>query len=194
MAEMGDRVLIVDADLRKPRLHDVFGMDEKPGLGDLFNDLADKKGELDMSKYLRPTSVPRLFVLTAGKPTTSPTSLLYGKLLREVLELISPGFDKVLIDTPPMLEIPDARVIAKHADSVILVVRAGRTTRDSVVAAYNKFMDDGTEVLGSVVNDWNPLDSSAGYYGYGYKYYGRKQDTYHRSAAEDHQKKLSGTT
>ena len=194
MAEMGDRVLIVDADLRKPRLHEVFGMDEKPGLSDLFNDLADRQGVLDMAKYLRPTSIPRLFVLTAGKPTSSSTSLLYGKLLREVFELISPGFDKVLIDTPPMLEIPDARVIAKHADSVILVVRAGRTTRDSMVAAYNKFTDDGTELLGSIVNDWNPSDSSAGYYGYGYKYYGRTYDPHAYSAEEGDQNKLPRTT
>jgi succinoglycan biosynthesis transport protein ExoP len=187
MAEMGDRVLIVDADLRKPRLHSVFGFDAQPGLSDLFTELADRNGMLDIAKYLRPTSVPRLFILTAGKATTAPTSLLYGKLLRELLELIEPGFDRILIDTPPMLEIPDARVVAKHADSVVLVVRAGKTTRDSAVAAYNQFLDDGTELLGAVVNDWSPADSSAGYYGYGYHYYGRQYATYPYGMKKDDQ-------
>lgn len=177
MAEMGDLVLLVDGDLRKPRLHSIFGLDEQPGLSDLFNELTNRKGAVDISKYVRATSVPRLFLLTAGKSTSSSTSLLYGKLLREVLELVQPGFDKIFIDTPPMLEIPDARVIAKQANCVILVVRAGLTTRDSVIAAYNQFLDDGTELLGAVVNDWNPADSSAGYYGYGYGYYGRHYAT-----------------
>jgi Mrp family chromosome partitioning ATPase len=78
----------------------------------------------------------------------------------------------VLVDTPPMLEIPDARIIGRVTDTTILVVRAGATTRTAVSAASQRLSDDGVDLLGAIVNDWNPANSSAGYYGYSPKYYG----------------------
>ena len=69
-----------------------------------------------------------------------------------------------------MLAIPDARILAKHADAVVLVVRAGKTTRDAAVAAYERLLGDGTELVGAIMNDWDPAASAGGYYGYGYKY------------------------
>ena len=75
-------------------------------------------------------------------------------------------YDIVLVDTPPMLEIPDARIIGRVADTTILVVRAGATTRNSVSAASQRLSDDGIDLMGAIVNDWNPANSSAGYYWY----------------------------
>jgi polysaccharide biosynthesis transport protein len=83
------------------------------------------------------------------------------KKLREI-------FDAVLIDTPPMLHLPDARVLGKHSDAVILVLRAGETTRDAAVAACQRFREDGTPVLGTILNGWNPAVNG---YGYDNRYY-----------------------
>ena len=79
----------------------------------------------------------------------------------------------VIIDTPPMLQMPDARVVARSADAVILVARAHQTTRDAALAARQRFAEDGTKLLGTILNDWNPKDSPSGYYGY-YSSYGYK--------------------
>jgi succinoglycan biosynthesis transport protein ExoP len=77
-----------------------------------------------------------------------------------------------------MLQIPDARVLARLADKVILVIRAGKTTRDGALAAHQKLREDGTGLLGTILNDWNPKHSTSGYYGYykQYKDYGTNED------------------
>jgi succinoglycan biosynthesis transport protein ExoP len=75
-------------------------------------------------------------------------------------------FDVVLIDTPPMLQIPDARVVARMADAALIVIRAGRTTRDAALAARQRLNEDSIPVLGTILNDWNPRLSLNGYYGY----------------------------
>jgi Mrp family chromosome partitioning ATPase len=84
----------------------------------------------------------------------------------ELLARLKQDFDMVLIDTPPMLQMPDARVVGRMADGVILVTRAGKTTRDAALAANQRFSEDRIRVLGTILNDWNPKTSSSGYYGY----------------------------
>ena len=88
-------------------------------------------------------------------------------------------FDTVLIDTPPMMQISDARVLGRMADAVILVLRAGQTTRDSARAATERFLEDGTPVLGTILNAWDPKVSGYGYYDnyYDYhRYYSEKRE------------------
>ena len=80
--------------------------------------------------------------------------MLYSPRLAELLRAVRMQFDTVLIDTPPVLSMPDARVVARLADSVVLVVRANRTTREAASIACQRFADDGTLVLGAVLNDW----------------------------------------
>ena len=103
----------------------------------------------------------------------------------ELLQKLRKEFETIFIDTPPMLQIPDARVLGRMVDRVILVVRAGKTTRDAAMAARQRFSEDGTQMLGTILNDWNPKRSPNGYYGthngyyYGHAgyngYYGAKQ-------------------
>jgi Mrp family chromosome partitioning ATPase len=80
-------------------------------------------------------------------------------------------FETIFIDTPPMLQIPDARVLGRVADRVILVVRTGKTTRDAALSARQRFSEDGTQMLGTILNDWNPKRSPNGFYGYYSGYY-----------------------
>ncbi len=170
IAEMGDRVLLIDGDLRNPRQQKIFNLESEPGLSALLKELPAGCEAPKIEQCVRSTIVPNLFVLPAGQPTSSSSSLLSSARLRDTLEKLSTQFDKILIDTPPMLAIPDARILAKHADAVVLVVRAGKTTRDAAVAAYERLLGDGTELVGAIMNDWDPAASAGGYYGYGYKY------------------------
>src|ERR1700730_10751241 len=104
-------------------------------------------------------------------------------MLREYQE----SFDMIFIDTPPMLAITDARRIGKLTSAVLLVVRAGSTTRDAAVAARMRLKEDGIKVLGTIMNDWNPKHSRGGYYGYydGYYRYYKKNYGYADGSAND---------
>ena len=77
----------------------------------------------------------------------------------------------VILDTPPSLQMPDARVVAREADAVVLVFRSGRTTRDAALATAQRFTEDKTRILGTILNDWNPSTAPNGYYGYYKGYY-----------------------
>ena len=135
----------------------------------------EKASDVDVAREMvKATEVPGLFVLTSGPVVAGPTNLLYSKRLGESLARLSEEFDMIFIDTPPMLQIPDARVIGRLTSGVVLVVRAGKTTKDAAVAARARLREDGVRVLGTVMNDWNPKHSPGGFYGYydGYhKYY-----------------------
>ena len=99
------------------------------------------------------------------------TSLVEFTRMQELLKILKTQFETIFLDTPPMLQIPDARVLGKMVDRVIMVVRAGKTTRDAALAARQRFGEDGTNVLGTILNDWNPKRSPNGYYGYSGDYY-----------------------
>ena len=134
-----------------------------------------------LAGVVRETRIPGLFVLPAGPGVAGPTNLLYGRRLQELIGRLQEEFDQILVDTPPLLQIPDARVIGRMCGGVILVVRAGKTTRDAAVAARLRLKEDGIPVMGTVMNDWNPRMSKGGYYGnydgysrYYRRYYGHK--------------------
>ncbi len=173
IAEVGQKVLLIDADMRKPRMHEIFGMTNERGLSEILRQKMTLNGDPSMQGLIRETEVPGLFVLTSGTSTSAATNLLYGNYMPELLKYLRVEFETILIDTPPMLQIPDARVLGRIADKVILVVRAGKTTRDAAVAARQRFSEDGTKLLGTILNDWNPKHSTTGYYGYYNGYYGK---------------------
>src|SRR6267143_905646 len=179
LAETGQRVLLIDADMRKPRLHTLFGLDNRKGLTSLLQNGFQGQQPApskDVEPLCQPTVVPGLFVLTSGPSVSGPTNLLYAKHLPGYLQTYTESFDMVLLDTPPMMTIPDARLIGKMANAILLVVRAKKTTRDAAVAARVRLKEDGIKILGTILNDWNPKNSRGGYYGYyeGYYHYNKK--------------------
>jgi len=185
IAEVGQKVLIIDADMRKPRLHEIFGMTNENGLSDILRQRLTLNGDSAMNGLIRETDIPGLFVLTSGASTSAASSLLYGNYMPELLRHLRTEFETILIDTPPMLQIPDARVLARMADKVILVVRAGRTTRDAAIAARQRFSEDGAKLLGTILNDWNPKHSPNGYYGYYKGYYYKERSKYHHDYSDN---------
>jgi capsular exopolysaccharide synthesis family protein len=170
LTEIHQRVLLIDGDMRRPRVHEIFELENKPGLGDLLRQPTPLDG-LPIAG-IRETKIPNLFVLPAGSPGPGVSSLVYSDRFPELIKRLRNDFDTILIDTPPMLQMADARVMGRQADAVILVIRANQTTRDSAQLARQRLADDGTLVLGAILNDWNPKHTAS--YGY-YKYY----DHYH---------------
>lgn len=168
MAEIRRRVLIIDADMRRPRMHQLFDLSNDFGLSTLLRDTQNDENPIDA---IQETRIPGLFVLTSGPATSSAANLLYSQRLPELLARLRSEFDMVLIDTPPSLQLTDARVLARITDGVVFVARVGQTTVDATVALHKRFWEDHTRILGTVLNDWNPKADSNGYYGAGYSAY-----------------------
>jgi capsular exopolysaccharide synthesis family protein len=163
LAEIHRRVLLIDADLRRPRLHQVFGLPNDRGLGHLLVD-GCSPGERPGDPPIQETEIERLYLLPSGSGASGATNLLHSDRMRTLLRQFRRDFDVVLIDSPPMLQIADARVLGRLADGVILVFRSGETSRSAALAACRRFAEDGTRVLGTVLNAWDPDSTGYGYY------------------------------
>jgi protein-tyrosine kinase len=158
-------VLLVDADLRRPTLHEIFQVPNVVGLGDGLR--ADKEQKLSLVQVS-----PKLTLLTAGRPDPDPMSGLSSDRMRRVIEEATARFDWVIIDTPPVGLLPDAKILAQMADTALLVIDAGRTPYPLVQRAVNAIGRD--RILGVVLNRTEDgLDGSYGYYTY-YDGYGKK--------------------
>jgi capsular exopolysaccharide synthesis family protein len=159
-----DRVLLIDGDMHRPRLHDVFGLSNTNGLTDLLKRTNDASSRPRLLEVIQETDIPGLFVLPAG--SQSANSLLRTAGLMDLLSEAKVHFNTIVIDTPPILALSDARVFGRCADGVIFVARTGITTRQAATVAHRRLADDGIHVLGTVLNDWDPRSSPDGYYGY----------------------------
>lgn len=169
LAKMNRKVLLIDGDIRSPRIHHIFGLDNSTGVTDLLRQ--KHLNEKLMDPPVQGTTYPNLYVLTAGPSVETGADLLFSSSMPALIDRCRERFDMVLIDTPPMLSIPDARVLGRISDAVVLVARAGKTSRAAVQAAFRRLVDDQSNVLGIILNDWNAKASSYQYYGgYGYKY------------------------
>ncbi|MBZ5579515.1 MAG: polysaccharide biosynthesis tyrosine autokinase [Acidobacteriia bacterium] len=163
-AATGRRVLLVDADLRRPRLHKVFELPDSCGLREFAEEVQGAAGAaVPLDRYIQATAVPDLFVMPCGRSASSDASnLLYTLRFEEVFAALRGRFDTVLIDAPPLLAVPEVRVMTRLADGAILVVRAGSTRVDAAVAAETAIREDGGTVIGTVLND--ATQSSTPYY------------------------------
>ena len=152
MAELNQRVLLVDADLRRPRLHQVFGVPGRRGLSDLLH----AGVHAEAVDLVQTTFVPNLSILPAGSANQNPAALFHSGGLDTLLALLGEHFDVILVDSAPCLLTVDARILSRHTDAVMLIVRAGYTTWDEVETAARIFVADGARVLGAVLNDVRP--------------------------------------
>lgn len=166
-AKQGKKVVLVDCDLRKARLHKMFGVPREPGLTHLM------LGLKEVGEVVRETKVDNLWFLASGTLPPNPAELVSGEQMRGALDTLKGEFDLVIVDTPPLLAASDAALIGRMVDGVILVVRAGQTERDAARQAVRQLGAGRARVLGAVLND---PDGKVGKYGghYQYEYYGHK--------------------
>jgi capsular exopolysaccharide synthesis family protein len=164
MAELGRKVVLIDGDVRRPRLHQVFGISNDWGLADLLSAKTPPQS-IPLAELARETKVPGLCLLSSGTKTMTTSNLFHSSSMALLLERLRTEFDMILIDAPPMIWLADARVLGSIADGVVLVLRAGRTTHESALFAMQRFADDGTRVLGTILNNWDPKNIGS-YNGY----------------------------
>lgn len=142
----GGDVLLVDADLRHPNLHEILRVPQVPGLSDLL------AGGVEVGEVIRATRIPGLFVIPAGPVPVNPTELLASRRLTDALASLEGRFAHIVIDTPPMLGISDTLVLAPRVEGVILVLRHGRASRSSAQRAVHMLSAIRARILGVVLN------------------------------------------
>lgn len=189
LAQKGARVLLIDADLKKPSLHKVFGIDLGMGLADLLKDsLSDYLDGKLTEDPIQPTAVPRLYLLTAGSRVANPIDLLDSEAMRQFLNHVDTEYDYAVFDAAPVAEIADTSALGPYVDGTVLILRPSRTPRRLACEARDRMKAMGGRMLGIVLNFPSRAEQRrfrpsfwfrSGYtYGYGYGYgafYG-KQD------------------
>jgi polysaccharide biosynthesis transport protein len=157
IAESGRKVLIIDADLRRPRMHKVFGIEKNEGLGEyMMRAKVGGNGSPRLAPTVCQTQIEGVFVLPSGAiGDLNLSQVFHSPEISDLLDKLSEQFDLILIDTPPMIQFSDARLMARYGDGLILVVRSGVTARDSAVTAREQLAQDNINVLGTILNDWD---------------------------------------
>lgn len=158
MAQAEQRVVLVDCDLRRPALHTLFGLNNEQGITTML--LASE----GTAAPLQATSVPGLSLLASGPLPPRPADILGSRRFGEILQSLRDSADVVIIDTPPVLAVTDAVVLAPRVDGVILVMRAGHTRREPAKQAKTVLEKAKANIVGIVLNDAE-LNATTDYYG-----------------------------
>ncbi len=165
LAQSGLRVLLVDTDMRRPRLHKAFGIPATPdGLSKAI------VGEAPVLEQVRETGIPNLMLLPCGATPPNPAELLHAERFKRIVGELEGAFDRVIFDSPPLGPVTDAAILARMTDGTIVVAKFGETSKDGLRRARRQLVDGGINVLGCILND---VDSARGrQYGYDAGRYG----------------------
>jgi exopolysaccharide transport family protein len=178
LAQKGTRVLLIDADLRRPSIHKTLGMGPTLGLSNVLT------GTANLQQAIIPSTIlPDLFLLPAGTPPPNPAELLASTKMKNVLEELRKHYDHIVIDSPPTLSVTDAVVMSTAADAVVLVIRSGHTTKPALRRARDILLQVNARVCGVLVNAVNL--NSPDYY-YHYEYQGKYGHGYYQEEASSH--------
>lgn len=166
-ARNGGRTLLLDTDLRRGRLHRLFGYRKSPGLSNVLLD------EVSLQDACRPTSYENLFVLSAGKHLDTGTELLASQKFTDIMTSLRAQFDHVIVDTPPVLGLSETSILQKLSDGVLFVIWSGNTPMGSIKAAVEMLQKHGANFYGFVLNrlDLNATQNYYQYYYYSHDYY-----------------------
>jgi capsular exopolysaccharide synthesis family protein len=167
LAQTGLRVLLVDADMRRPRVHEIFSVPEEPGLSNLLT------GNSKASEVIQKTKMDKLWVMSAGHIPVNPAELLSSLRFVDFLAALEDHFDWVVLDTPPVLVVSDSMVVANKATGVVFVVGADQTSRNAARNAVEQLQATNANVLGSVLNKADVQRHSHYYSSYYRKEYAR---------------------
>jgi capsular exopolysaccharide synthesis family protein len=162
LAQLGKSVLLIDADLHKPRLHEILKLSNRTGLVSILAE------EVEPTRAIQATQVPGLSCITSGPGTPNPSGLLSSEAMEKLLEFARMNFDYVITDSPPVQAVADALILGAHTNGVVLCVKAGKTPREQVARARDVLRLSNVRILGVLLN--NLAEKGPGYGG---KYYYR---------------------
>ncbi|WP_285765483.1 CpsD/CapB family tyrosine-protein kinase [Peribacillus sp. SI8-4] len=158
LAQEEKKVLLVDADLRKPSVHYAFGLSNIQGLTSVLT----KK--MSIGEAVLKTDVPHLDILTSGPIPPNPSELLNSRAIKTTIRELKEIYDYIIFDTPPVLVVPDSQIVANKCDGVIMVVSSGKTNKQSAVKAKELLAKTNTSLLGVVLNGVETDNSNYYYY------------------------------
>ena len=165
-ANLGKKTLLVDSDLRKPVIHNIFKVDKTPGITSFLS------GESSISEIINTTEVENLDLITSGVIPPNPSEILDSEKMSSFFETVKNNYDIILFDTPPLIAVTDAYVLMKYIDQFILVIRAGVAEKGAVERVLNAFKQTKFKITGVVINAMSEEHSyGAGYYYNYYQYY-----------------------
>jgi capsular exopolysaccharide synthesis family protein len=181
LSQTGEKVILLDCDMRNPRVHRIIGLDNANGMSTFLS------GNSDLSSMIQQSEIPNLFAVSAGRVPPNPAELLGSPRMKQGLALLDEYFDHIVIDSPPVLSVTDARILGSLVDGVVLVIKGGETPKEAVQRTKRLLQEVHAHVIGTLLNnvDVHSADyyyySKYYYYGYGKKYgygygYGVKPD------------------
>jgi capsular exopolysaccharide synthesis family protein len=182
IAQSGKKVCLVDADFRRSRLHEMFGIEQPTGVSSVM------AGKCELTDAIYPTAVENLSLLPCGPRPSNPSELLSSERFKELMDVLRTKFDTILIDTPPLLAVTDPSAVAARVDSVLLVMRITKHVRPNALRAKQVLDALGAKVLGVVVNGVDMrvgYGQEGGYRRYGYGAYGYRDHDYGDYYADD---------
>ena len=172
MALNDSKTIIIDGDLRRGRLHSTFEVNNTKGLTNLITN------QFTIDDVIQKTDISNLDIIVRGPIPPNPAELLGSSRMKAIIEELKKKYDRIIIDTPPIMPVTDPLVISKLVDGVILVVKIGKISRDSVRKSKEKLQSVNANILGIILNDLEFVNKG---YGYGYNYY----SSYYYSSEED---------
>lgn len=175
LGQAGSKVLLIDSNLRKPRVHKILNIHSSPGLTNVLVKATDIKSAI------RKIENCNIDVLTCGPIPPNPSELLGSKEMQQLLESVEQEYDFIILDTPPAMFMSDAAVLSKYADGVVIVILQGSTTFDMVEKVKENLENAGAKLLGCVLNDVKMEEGSRYHYKSKYGYY----NTYYHYYGED---------
>jgi capsular exopolysaccharide synthesis family protein len=157
-AQQGKKVLLIDGDLRKPTVHYTFKLDNRIGLSTVL------VGEKTLEEAVKETDVPNLDILTCGPIPPNPSELLGSKAMKQMVQIAQETYDVIIFDTPPVLAVTDAQILANICDGSIIVVRSEQTEYEAIQKAKELLEPAHAKMLGIVLNDVAQKKSNTYYY------------------------------
>lgn len=169
-AQANHKTLLMDCDLRKPRVHTLFGMNRQPGLVEHLFD------QVDLATIIKPSKLANLDVITVGTIPPNPAEMLGSKKMQDFITHMKTLYDYIIIDSPPIISVTDSEIIAAYCDAVYLVVSANYTEFDLLDKALDILKNSNVNFVGTILNNFVFKNSYGSYYKYYYYYYNREKE------------------
>ncbi len=169
LSQTGEKVILLDCDMRNPRVHRILGLENAGGMSTFLS------GNSDLSSMIQQSEIPNLFAVSAGRIPPNPAELLGSPRMKQGLALLDEYFDHVVIDSPPVLSVTDARIISSLVDGVVLVIKGGETPKEAVQRTKRLLHEVHAHVIGTLLNNVDVRSADYYYYSKYYHYgYGKR--------------------